>query len=348
MNRAEALKLLESEQYVVPEGLDITVGYFNPGDALGIARLFYAVYGDAYPIDTYYIPECLVEENECGNLRSVVARTSGGDVVAHSALYRSSSPNPNLYEWGLALSLPSYRTTRAVFDLIPLINALVGHDGIDGYFIETVCNHLVTQKLAWNQKARQTALEPALMPASTYEIEQSAEGRVGCIVFFRIATDCRRTMYIPSSYREELAYLMEELNLDRGLREADLNPVAGGGDMDVRQFDFAGVARCTITSPGTDLEEQLVNLEQELRARDYAQIQIYVNLGEPWSGLLVEMLRSMGYYLGGLLPIWFGNDGLLMQKHFVDPNFDSLNIYSKRGYYIRDMVFRDWERSQRR
>ncbi len=346
MNKKEALDFLVNEQYVVPEGLDIEAGYFKPADALGIARLFYAVYGDAYPIDTYYIPDRLIAENECGNIRSIVARTSSGDVVAHSALYRSSSPNPTLYEWGLSLSLPSYRTTRAFFDLIPLSNALVGHDGIEGYFIEAVCNHLITQKLAWNQKARQTALEPALMPASTYEIEQSAEGRVGCISFFRIAQDCRRTLYIPFSYREELEYLLGDLNLDRELCEAELYPAMSGGKLDVNRFDFAGVARCTVISPGTGLEKELTELEQELHDKGYALIQIYVNLGQPWSGSVVEMLRNMGYYLGGLLPIWFGNDGLLMQKHFVDPDFDSLNIYSKRGKYIADMVRRDWERSR--
>lgn len=347
MNKTEALKFLASEQHVVPEGLDVTAGYFNPADALGVARLFYAVYGDAYPIDTYYIPDRLVEENECGNIRSVVARTSGGDVVSHTALYRSSAPNPNLYEGGLSLTLPSYRSTRAYFDIVPLVTALLGHDGVDGYFVETVCNHLVAQKITWNTKARETALEPALMPASTYEIEQSANGRVGCIVFFRIARDCHRTLYIPSSYREELAYLLDGLNLDRELGEADVFPAVSGGDLEVRRFDLAGVARCTINSPGTGLAKQLTDIERELRAQDYTQIQVFVNLGEQWSGAVVEMLRNMGYYLGGLLPIWFGNDGLLMQKHFVDPNFDSLHIYSKRGRYIRDMIRRDWERSMR-
>lgn len=347
MNRSEALKFLASEQHVIPEELDVTVGYFNPADALGVARLFYAVYGDAYPIDTYYIPEQLVEENERGNIRSIVARTSGGDVVSHTALYRSSSPNPNLYEAGLSLTLPSYRSSRAFLSLIPLANALVGRDGIDGYFAENVCNHLVSQKVTWNAKAQETALEPALMPASTYESEQNTDGRVGCIIFFRIALDCRRTLYIPSSYREELAYLLDGLNLDRELIEADVFPAVGDGNLEVRRFDFAGVARCTITSPGTGLAEQLADLERELRKNDYAQIQIFVNLGEQWSGSVVEILRNMGYYLGGFLPIWFGSDGLLMQKHFVDPDFDSLHIYSKRGRYISDMIRHDWERSRK-
>jgi hypothetical protein len=59
MNKTEALQYLAREQHIIPEGLNVTAGYFHPADALGIARLFYAVYGDAYPIDTYYIPERL-------------------------------------------------------------------------------------------------------------------------------------------------------------------------------------------------------------------------------------------------------------------------------------------------
>jgi hypothetical protein len=58
----------------------------------------------------------------------------------------------------------------------------------------------------------------------------------------------------------------------------------------------------------------------------------------------VELLRENGYSLGGLLPVWFGDDGLLMQKHFVDPDFDGMKIYSERGRSLVEMVRRDWEK----
>ena len=132
MDRNEALQILRSDQHVVAEGQAFVVDRFVPDDAKGIVRLFYAVYGDGYPIDTFYIPERLIEENACGNIRSVVARTERGDVVSHVALYRSSPPNPQLYEYGLGLTLPSYRSTLAFARITQRLTSILGEGDIKG------------------------------------------------------------------------------------------------------------------------------------------------------------------------------------------------------------------------
>jgi hypothetical protein len=111
------------------------------------------------------------------------------------------------------------------------------------------------------------------------------------------------------------------------------------------RFDFAQVARCIVTAPGDGLSDRVKQMEEELRQLDYALIQVYVDLGQSWSGTLVALLRKMGYRMGGLLPIWFGSDGFLMQKHFVDPDLDGLKILSDRGRRLVEMVRDDLGRN---
>lgn len=347
MDRTEALRFLALDQQIVPEGEEYTAAYFEPSDGPGVARLFYTVYGDGYPIDTYYIPERLTAENRLGNIRSVVARTASGNVVAHVAFYRSSPTNPHLYEYGVGLTLPSYRSTMAFFRVTQLAMQLVGRDGIDGFYGEAVCNHVVTQKLSRNAKALETAVEPSLMPAEAYETEQSSVGRVGCLVYFRVDIDTHRDLYLPASYQEELRFILNGLYLDRALLLSDDGIVPDGdGAIEVQRFDFAGVARCTVTRPGAGLTARVATLEEELRTANYALIQFFVDLGKPWSGGVVAQLRCQGYSLGGLLPIWFGDDGLLLQKHLVDPDFSGMKILSDRGRHLVEMVRRDWERGR--
>lgn len=80
MDRLEALRLLALDRRTVPAGEAYSAACFEPADGPGVARLFYAVYGASYPIDTYYIPERLAAENRKGTIRSVVVRTAtGGD-----------------------------------------------------------------------------------------------------------------------------------------------------------------------------------------------------------------------------------------------------------------------------
>src|SRR5512136_1934594 len=249
MERSEALRLLAIERRTVPEGEEYAAGYFEPADGPGVARLFYTVYGDGYPIDTYYIPERLTEENRRGNIRSVVTRTTGGHVISHVAFYRSSPPNPNLYEYGVGLTHPAYRPTMAFYRATQLLMKLVGENGIDAFFGEAVCNHVTTQKLCRHAQALETAAEPALMPARAYEAERSAAGRVGCMVYFRVDRDRRRILYIPLPYPEELNFVLEGLGLARELAVSDVGIPPGNGEIDVKRFDFAGIARCSATTP---------------------------------------------------------------------------------------------------
>jgi hypothetical protein len=347
MDRNEALRQLRETPWTAPDGSEkYTVGYFDPADAAGVARLSYTVYGEGYPVDTYYIPEQLIEENARGAVRSVVARTASGDVVAHGALYRSSPPNPNLYEYGLGMTLPSFRSSMVFARVTQAAMKLVGTDNIDGIFSEGVCNHIITQKFSALLKGVETALEPALMPADAYTTEQSAEGRVACVMSFRVVRDARRVVFLPQPYLAELEFMMSGLALDRELRVSQDALPAVASVIDVRRFASAGVARCTLTTPGHDLATRLLELESELAQQDYALIQVFVDLGLANSGAVVDELRRQGYSLGGFLPTWFGDDGLLLQKHRVSPDFESIKLYSDRAKALLEIVRGDWQSAQ--
>ena len=346
MDRQEALRRLRETSWVAPDGsAECTAGYFEPAEAAGIARLFYTVYGEGYPVDTCYLPERLIEENRSGAMHSVVARTDSGEVVAHVALYRSSPRNPQLYEYGLGLTLPAYRSSLVFSRVCQAAMRLVGGDDIDGFFCESVCNHIVTQKLALQSKAVETALEPALMPAAAYTAEGSAAGRVACVMSFRVARDQRRVVHVPLPYRAEIEFMMSGLGLARELRVAEGALAEANSAIDVERFAAAGVARCTLERVGNDLAMQIAELERELARAGYALVQVFVDLGQASCGAAVDVLRCQGYALGGLLPTWFGDDGLLLHKYFVAPDFENIQLHSVRAKALLEIVERDWQRA---
>ena len=43
----------------------------------------------------------------------------------------------------------------------------------------------------------------------------------------------------------------------------------------------------------------------------------------------VRQLRQRGFFIGGLFPRWFGNDGVMLQQLFGnEPDFDGIKLYS--------------------
>lgn len=343
--RAETIKRLQSDQQPLPEGEEYTVDFYRPEDGYGVARLMFSVYGDGYPIDTYYIPDQLTKENQAGRIRSVVARTASGQVVCHEAFYRSSSPNPDMYEMGLGLTLPAYRSSLAFARCTKLLISLVENGNIKAIYGEAVCNHIITQKMTRLAKFVETALEVDLMPATAYTKEQTSSGRVSCLMGFRIEQGQRRPLYLPACYAEQIRFMMEGTKINRTIMQPSQELISDTTDLLIERFDAPGVCRCNINKPGKDLAGRIATLEQELCSKKYALLQCFVPLGTADAAASVDVLRSAGFFLGGFLPAWFGDDGLLMQKLYVEPGFDSIKLYSERAKTIMEMVRTDWKRS---
>ena len=97
---------------------------------------------------------------------------------------------------------------------------------------------------------------------------------------------------------------------------------------------------------GHDLADYLTNLENQALAQKAVVIQVWLKLSAPWSGPAVDILRSKGYFFGGVLPRWFDEDGLLMQKLVCEPDFDGIQLYSDEAKEILSIVKEDWARTK--
>jgi hypothetical protein len=323
------------------------IGSFRPADAEGIVRLFQAVYGGGYPIRLFYDPGALTRANETGDYHSIVARNSTGEVIAVQHLFRST-PHHALYETGSGLVLKEYRKLGLTKRMMHFIfdEWLIGTPEIEETFGEAVCNHTHMQKVVADLVHVPTAIEVALMPAKTYDQERSSAGRVAAVLAFRCFRPHPHSVSVPEAYEKQMKILYAGLDDARTLLVADHPlPVGETSDGQVTIFDFARVARVAVQRAGRDLDNYLENIEKEVAQRNIAVIQVWIKLNSPSSGAATEVLRKRGYFFGGLLPRWFNEDGLLMQKLFVAPDFDSIQLYSNRAKEILRMVKEDWSRT---
>jgi hypothetical protein len=320
---------------------------FRPEDGEGVAGLFLTVYGEDYPIQTYLDPDRLRKENEAGRTISSVARTPSGDIVAHNALFRSA-PFEGVYESGAGLVHPLYRGGKGLF------TGLIEHGlreaapafGVSGVYGESICNHVFSQKACRSLGSISHALEVDLMPAQAYAKEGSATGRVASLLEFFTLKPRPHEVYIPPAYAEAFDFLYRALGDERSPKEAT-EPLPSGraSEVSARYFDFAGVARIAVPSAGEDLPSRMEAQEAEMIRRGAKVLQVWLNLGEPWVGDAAALLRSKGYFLGGLLPRWFDMDGMLMQRMEHRPHWEGIRLEFERARAIRDLVRSDWEAS---
>jgi hypothetical protein len=330
-----------------PSSEAFKVDFFRPEDAEGIVRLFRAVYGDSYPIKIYYDAKALIQANASGEYYSIVARASTGEVVGVQHLFRSA-PCKNLYECAAGLVLKEYRQLGINKAMLTFLyeDWVPTRKNVEEVFGEAVCNHTHMQKAVLDAHHVETALEIALMPAEAYDKEKSSSGRVAALLIFRRYASKPHKVYMPAVYERELRFIYGGLDDPREIALAEETiPEHQTSQAEMNVFDFAGVARIAVDRIGKDFDGYVIDLESKALSQNSVVIQLWLNLSAPWVGHAVDTLRKMGYFLGGLLPRWFDEDGILMQKLICAPDFEGIRLHSERSHKILEMVRQDWERA---
>ena len=327
----------------------LNVGLFRPEDAKGVADLFTEVYGDAYPAKIVYDPEGLVEACERRDQIPVVVRTADRKVVGYSSLFRAA-PDKGVYEKGNGAVSPAFRNAGIMGMIFQYVGRTVpGIEGIKAFFGEPVCNHVYIQKAALaNLPFVETALEVDLMPAAAYVKEKSASGRVATVLMFITVVRNPHLVHVPEAYAPWFEYIYAGLDDKRTFApSADGLPVSERTRIDTQVYDSARVARVTVNDAGPDLLGEFEREEKRVLGEGVEVVQVFLKLSWPWIGRVTDLLRDRGYFFGGVLPQWFGEDGFLMQKTVSTPNWNDIHVHSERAQRILGFVRSDWEATGR-
>lgn len=336
LTRVEALERLRCMSDVVEPDQSYVVERARPEDAEGIAKLFHIVYGESYPVDAYYDPDAIRSLQQAGGLHSVVARLETGQIVGHSGLYRASAPFAGLLEFGLGMIHPAYRGSFILFHLSNVILTGPAQEvHVRAIYGEPVCDTVITQHLSSLYGLRPSAFEVDVLPGT-------GAGRVSCFIMTKESHASRRRVYIPAVYAEQVAFLYSCAERDRELCVATDEPGAGPTRAATALYAQARVARGNLMSAGADWAEYLRRSDADALGQGCRVLQWFVSLGEPHAGWAVQCLREQGYFLGGIVPRWFDDDGLFMQKVLDPPGWDRALLYGETARQIVELVRADF------
>ena len=100
----------------------------------------------------------------------------------------------------------------------------------------------------------------------------------------------------------------------------------------------------TVPFIGADWEMVVAELLLEAKRRGVVSLQVVLNTGCPAIGAATELLRTQGFFFGGLAPRWFGTDGVLLQKLVGDePDYEETKLYSQTAKELMAFIRQDRE-----
>lgn len=337
--RQECLDWLRANPTVIESGQKVEVGPFRPEDAEGVARLYFAIYGENFPLDYVYDPEQIAAANAGPDLYQFVGRTPRGEVVGVSALFRIA-PNPKIMESGGLMILPSYRGGFLVTDLSKAtLDTVPREQNLAAVFAQSVCDHLMTQKLARRFGYHRFALELEAMPARPEGSIDGVGGRISLLNELRLFGDTPHAVYIPERHADFLHAGYARWGLTREFPAGE--ELRGATRSEVQSMDAASLAKLLISEPGADLAGTMADFEAEHPGRH--AYHLHLPLAHAGTPAAVEMAREHGYFFGGVLPLWTGTDVLLLQKLATPPDFSLPRLLMTESKELLAYIQADWE-----
>lgn len=334
----------------MPEEHPWEIDLFRPDDAQGVVGLYRAIYKECFPLQEVYNADWHIEQAEKGDSYRVVARLPDGSLAGTGALFRSVATNPELYEGGGLIVLEEFRTQNLAIPIMQFMNiSLPRIYNLEQIWGEAVCNHLVSQQLTIKSGYTACALEVDMMPEEAYkslsERGMNTGSRVSALVVFQALCPKPQNLYLPLAYQDVIKKIYAPFNFEHSFLEQETRLK---GELDTFAYfttmPGAGMSRITVAQIGTDFAAWLKTVEDELLSQVITVVQVILPLDTLLVDHATEELRKQGYWLGGLMPGWFGHDGFLMQKTIHEPDFSKIKVYSKPGKEILQMVKEDYEK----
>jgi hypothetical protein len=229
--------------------------------------------------------------------------------------------------------IPEYRGTNVAELLISYIAGQELKFGV--IYSESVTTHKYSQRSCITGGFCDTALKLNIMPAF------GDNSRVSCVVSCIELGESEMWVYLPKIYKEAIEFSLNGL-LPRIYRNAsDIPPDNPSyysiSDDEILSSQYVIV---TFTEIGSDIFDVVQKLDEYGIKNDLKSLAVNIPLSCPHNGSVVNILRSCGFYFGGVMPRWYSySDSLLMQKLYGnDPDWDNIKLFSDKIIKISEII----------
>jgi len=313
----------------------------GPEEAPLVGEVFRSVYGEAYIDPSVYQPETLLRKIGQGSLFAVLALAPDGRPAGYAAL-GAEAPNPFLWEEKGLVVVPEYNKTDVGASLVSFWGETTGWPApVVGVFASPVCHHYFSQIFCAKAGWVASTIQLDLFDGAIFRDRPEGLSRVSCVQFFTPMPPVAAPSYWPREYSEFLATITRARNEPEGRLSTKPLPDAMPTSLQTNAMPSSRNLRINVSHIGKDWPEVVRNLLAEARSQQMISIQVMLDTSCSCIGAAVGILRSHGFFLGGLAPRWFGNDGLLMQKVTTDTRYDLFKLYSSPAKELFDFIRAD-------
>lgn len=284
-------------------------------DVPGIMTLVQSCYGDSYGIDHFYDRAELEAKISAGILRSVVA-IAGNEIVGHMALV-VQHPGAAVCEAGNTVVHPSHRGGGLMMQLAFALHQRAVDDGFLGYMQFPTTAHTIMQRASVAYGGIETGIMLSYIAADAdYRSIERPSGRLAITVAYQPVCEAppRNLACLPVIYGPHIEQLYSTLGLQRSL-SGDAVATPGAAQLSERNNSHWRHLSLQVLAGGSGLLEKVTEaIARYQPATSYIDFAVDI----PGVDIVVDQLRTLGFFYAGLLPEYSETDCLRLQAIHED------------------------------
>ena len=314
-------------------------------DAEGLARCVAACYGDSYPGRDFYDPEKIRSFFRQGLMHSQIAVTPEGEIVGHLGIMLDHIGDITA-DAIAGFVAPAYRGSDTMFRLGLNLVVVQQELHLVGIQLYALMLHNITHKKTLSIGGTEAGMLPAHFPPSTspkgFEHSDDKSRIPATLMYVPLQPAPERTVFVPERYRDTVGNLYQRLKYTRSFKEYDKKPHAAKSSVTVNRKPGLGIVQITVQKAGRDLPDAIERDRRQFHSEGFEVIYVDLPLCDPASAAIVEKLRALGMFYGGILIERGGGDVLRMQgliDAHIAPNAELISNQS--GRELLDFVLSD-------
>lgn len=328
-------------------------------DAKRLGDLVYTAYGLTYHRSFMYEPEHLLDLNQRGQIRSVLAKDDSGAVIGHMATIRpwfESIPKdvaalaPTSVEIGLSIVHPGHRGQKlqTAIGLACLMNEQEANPRLANMFAKCLTLHTHSQKSARGMLGRACALLLGSVPSWVNHENGERPEPMTTVVLQSPCTTNHQTLYVHSKHAELVQALLDSSVLKRTVAPVMDAPALTGATRISHWFEPSrrrGVVH--VWEAGENLARDVVHDVHWLVDGHMEHVTVLLPADEPGVVGILPQLEEAGLFFGGFLPDLEGRDVLVMEFLAWDRlDVDGMSLLGDETKRLQEAVVADWRRAR--
>jgi len=311
-------------------------------ETIEISKCAYSSYGYTYINEDIYFPDRIWDQNEAGELISLVPVTDDGKIMGHAAL-EIEERDPLFPQLGMAFVMPRYQGQGCMSRVVPRLINKAREMGFTGIYARGITAHPFSQKSLLKFNLKETAILLSSGPGREYKGIDTTKAKRESVVLLSLYLKkiSHAHFYAPEKHQPMIKQIYKNLGVEIKFNNPEMGDYVEGNEsvISINTENVNNVAHVTIKKYGPDIPDEIKRNLRLLCIDRFETIYLHLNMNNPSIIKYIDDFENLSFFFAGIMPASKGRNELILQYlNNFRVDYDKIAVASEMAKALKEYI----------